>query len=414
MRNVAATEVARKPIVVGGGLVGLATAYRLLQSGRVDGVTVLEKDGRVASQQSTHNSGVLHSGLFYKPGSEKAILSVRGLRQMVEFCRRHGVRHEICGKIVVATSAAEASRLDTLWDRGTRNGLLGLRRLSSTAEIRELEPHAAGVAGIHVPQEGIVDYRGVADALEREVIRLGGRVVVNARVTGLVREGGGWRALTPVGDHPADFVINCGGLHADRIAAMSGMRPTVKIVPFRGEYYRLRPTGERLVRNLIYPVPDPRFPFLGVHFTRLIDGGVEAGPNAVLALAREGYTWSTCNLRDLAESAFFPGLWRFLFRHPRMSAHEFYRSMSRVEFCRSLRLLVPDVVPDDLAPGGAGVRAQAMRPDGSLVEDFHFERGDGILHVVNAPSPAATASLAIGERIAGMACGCVPQEEPPI
>jgi L-2-hydroxyglutarate oxidase len=389
----------RSVVIVGGGLVGLATAWRLLHSRRCDEVTLVEKDAKVASQQSTHNSGVLHSGLYYKPGSEKAALSVRGLRQMVEFCREHGVRHEICGKIVVATDDAEVSRLDTLWDRGRANGLVGLRRLDSPAAIREIEPHAAGIAAIHVPQEGIVDYRGVADALEREIGRLGGRVVVNARVTRIDRVAGRWRLATTAGDFDADLTITCGGLHADRIVGLSGMKPAARIVPFRGEYVRLRPSAEHLVRHLIYPVPDPRFPFLGVHFTRMIGGGIEAGPNAVLAFAREGYTPLSINPRDLAESLTSPALWRFVARHARMSAWELYRSLSRREFCRSLRKLVPEVTPADLEPGGAGVRAQAMSADGRLVEDFHFVHGDGILHVVNAPSPAATASLAIGERI---------------
>lgn len=388
-----------RAVVVGGGLVGLATAWRLLQARRCDEVTLLEKDARVASQQSTHNSGVLHSGLYYKPGSEKAGLSVRGLRQMVEFCREHGVRHEICGKIVVATDAAEAARLESLWERGTANGLLGLRRLGSPEAIREIEPYAAGIAAIQVPQEGIVDYRGVADALEREIVRLGGRVVVDARVTRIEKNRGVWRMVTGAGDFSADLVINCAGLHADRIVALSGMKPEARIVPFRGEYLRLRPAAEHLVRHLIYPVPDPRFPFLGVHFTRMIGGGIEAGPNAVLAFAREGYSPLSINARDLVESLTSPALWRFVARHASMSAYETYRSLSRGEFCRSLRRLVPAVNPGDLLPGGAGVRAQAMWPDGRLVEDFHFVRGEGILHVVNAPSPAATASLAIGQRI---------------
>ena len=360
---------ARSVVVVGGGLVGLATAWRLLQTGRFDEVTLLEKDAKVASQQSTHNSGVLHSGLYYKPGSEKAALSVRGLRQMVEFCREHGVRHEICGKIVVATDPAEVSRLDTLWERGTHNGLVGLRRLDSPEAIREIEPHAAGIAAIQVPQEGIVDYRGVADALEREIGRLGGRVVVNARVTRIERGGGVWRVASTAGDVSADLVITSGGLHADRIVGLSGMKPAARIVPFRGEYVRLRPAAEHLVRHLIYPVPDPRFPFLGVHFTRMIDGGIEAGPNAVLAFAREGYTPLSINPRDLAESLTSPALWRFVARHASMSAYELYRSLSRGEFCRSLQKLVPAVNPRDLEPGGAGVRAQAMWPDGRLHGD---------------------------------------------
>ena len=389
-------------VIVGGGLVGLATAWRLLQGGGAGRVTLLEKDPRVACQQSTHNSGVLHAGLFYRPGSEKALLAVRGLRQMIAFCREHAIPHEICGKIVVATNDRERARLDTLWERGTANGLAGLRRLASPEEIREIEPHAAGVAAIHVPEEGIVDYRAVADRLAAEVTRLGGRIVTGARVTRLRREPGGWRILSSAGDMPAAFVVTCAGLHSDRLVRASGLRPAARIVPFRGEYFHLRPEATRLVRNLVYPVPDPAFPFLGVHFTRMIRGGVEAGPNAVLAWAREGYTRRNVNLRDLGATLAFPGLWRFLLRHPRMCGYEVYRSWSRREFCRSLQRLVPAVEPDDLLPGGAGVRAQAMKPDGRLVEDFEFVRGDRILHVVNAPSPAATASLAIGERIAAL------------
>jgi len=393
-----------RTLVVGGGLVGLATAWRLLQAGVAD-VTLLEKDARVASQQSTHNSGVLHAGLFYKPGSEKAVLAVRGLRQMVEFCQEHRIPHEICGKIVVATTPAEVPRLDTLLERGTANGLDGLRRLTSAAEIRDIEPHAAGLAAVHVPQEGIVDYRAVADALAAEIGRLGGTIRTGSRVTAMHRDSTGWHVRTTADELRADFVVTCGGLHSDRLVRLSGLQPTARIVPFRGEYCELVPAAMHLVRHLIYPVPDPAFPFLGVHFTRLIHGGVEAGPNAVLALAREGYSWARVNLRDLGGSLAFAGLWRFLARHPRMCGYEIYRSFSRAEFCRSLQKLVPAIAPGDLAPGGAGVRAQAMSRDGRLVEDFTFVRGPGVLHVVNAPSPAATASLAIGERIAGLALG---------
>lgn len=391
-------------LVVGGGLVGLATAWRLLRAG-VEDVLLLEKDSRVASQQSTHNSGVLHSGLFYKPGSEKALLSVRGLRQMVEFCQAHGIVHEICGKIVVATTPEQVARLQVLYDRGTQNGLVGLRRLASAAEIREIEPHAAGLAAIYVPQEGIVDYRGVADALAADIARLGGRIHTGSRVTALNRDAGGWLVQTTADEYRADFIVTCGGLHSDRLVCMSGLRPNARIVPFRGEYVELKPAATRLVRNLIYPVPDPAFPFLGVHFTRLIHGGVEAGPNAVLAFAREGYSWANVNLRDLGGSLVYPGLWRFLARHPRECGYEFYRSFSKREFCRSLQRLVPEIEANDLVPGGAGVRAQAMTCAGRLVEDFDFVQGPGIVHVVNAPSPAATASLAIGERIAGMCLG---------
>lgn len=388
-------------VVIGSGLVGLATAYRLLQRDPGRRVTVLEKDARVACQQSTHNSGVLHCGLYYKPGSEKARLSVEGLRQMVDFCREHGVAHEICGKVVVATNDAELGRLDALWERGVQNGLQGLRRLRRE-DIAELEPHAAGVGAIHVPQEGIVDYRAVADRLALEVQRMGGLIEVNAPARQLRHEGATWIIGTPRGEFPAEFVVNCCGLHSDRLVRLAGGRPQARIIPFRGEYFELKSTRRHLVRNLIYPVPDPAFPFLGVHFTRMIGGGVEAGPNAVLAFAREGYRKTDFNVADLASSLFFPGLWRFIAKFPKIAGYEFYRSLNKAEFCRSLQKLVPAIRSSDLVPGGSGVRAQAMFPDGRLVEDFQFEHAPGMLHVVNAPSPAATAALAIGDRIVGL------------
>jgi L-2-hydroxyglutarate oxidase len=388
-------------LIIGAGLVGLATAYRLLQRFPQAIVTVLEKDPRVASQQSTHNSGVLHAGLYYKPGSEKARLSVDGLRQMVEFCREHGVPHEICGKIVVATKQAELPHLADLENRGRLNGLVGLRRLGPE-QIREQEPHAAGIAALHVPQEGIVDYRAAADRLALEVQRLGGRIEVGAPVIGLSRRQGEWIVRTPSGEHASAFVVNCGGLHSDRLVKLAGGSPTVQIVPFRGEYFELKPERRHLVRNLIYPVPNPTFPFLGVHFTRMIGGGVEAGPNAVLAFAREGYRKTDFNFADFVEAALFPGLWRFIANYPSIAGYEFYRSLSKAAFCRSLQRLVPEITVADLQAGGAGVRAQAMTRAGRLVDDFHFETGPGILHVVNAPSPAATASLALGARIAAL------------
>jgi (S)-2-hydroxyglutarate dehydrogenase len=386
-------------IVIGGGIVGLATAHRLLEARPQLKLLLLEKESRLAAHQTGNNSGVLHSGLYYKPGSEKATLSVSGLQQMVAFCRQHGVVHEQCGKVVVATHAGELPRLEQLWERGNANGLIGLRRLTPE-QIREIEPHAAGVAGIHVPQEGIVDYRAVSEKLGELIRQNGGEVRLNTRVLKLIPASDGWTAETTAGDYTARFVITCGGLHSDRLVRAAGQKPSAKIIPFRGEYYKIKKERQHLVRNLIYPVPDPEFPFLGVHFTRLIQGGIEAGPNAVLAFAREGYRWTTINPRDLAESLCFPGLWKFLAKYPSMCGYEVRRSLSRAEFCRSLQKLVPDIRPDDLETGGAGIRAQAMTADGKLVEDFHFEEGRGILHVVNAPSPAATAALAIGQRIA--------------
>jgi L-2-hydroxyglutarate oxidase len=317
---------------------------------------------------------------------------------MVDFCQRHKVPHEQCGKIVVATDEEELPRLERLFERGTANGLKGLRKLGPD-QIREIEPHASGLAAIHVPEEGIVDYGAVVQALATEIRDKGGEIILGSRVEGLRGLEGAWVVQSTQGEFEAKQVVACAGLHSDRVVSKSGMRPAAKIMPFRGEYYMIRKERQSLVRNLIYPVPDPQFPFLGVHFTRMIQGGVEAGPNAVLALAREGYTWGDINLRDMAESLSFPGLWKFMLKYPSICSYEIWRSISRKEFCRSLQKLVPEIQEDDLEPGSAGVRAQAMSSDGALVEDFSFVEGPGILHVVNAPSPAATASLAIGEFV---------------
>jgi (S)-2-hydroxyglutarate dehydrogenase len=387
-------------VVVGGGIVGLATAFRLLESRPQLKILLLEKESKLAAHQTGNNSGVLHCGLYYKSGSEKAKLSVEGLKQMTAFCREHGVAHEICGKIVVATSEEELPRLENLWERGNANGLQGLQKLDSD-QIREIEPHAAGIAAIHVPQEGIADYRAVCEKLGELIRKRGGEIRLNARVKKIIPDGNEKILETSAGNFRAKFVVACGGLHSDRLVKASGQKPSAKIIPFRGEYFQIKKDRQFLVRNLIYPVPDPKFPFLGVHFTRLIHGGIEAGPNAVLAFARESYRWSKINPRDLAESLCFPGLWKFLAKYPSICGYEIWRSLSKKEFCRSLQKLVPEIREDDLETGGAGVRAQAMTPDGKLVEDFHFEESRGILHVVNAPSPAATASLAIGLKITG-------------
>jgi L-2-hydroxyglutarate oxidase len=389
----------QRVVVVGGGIIGLATAWRLGQRFPDARVTVLEKEPGVCRHQSGHNSGVLHSGLYYKPGSLKARLAVTGIRQMVDFCREHSIPHEICGKIVVATHQEELPRLQNLFERGAQNGLEGLEMLTGD-ELREIEPHAAGIAAIRVPQEGIVDYPRVCDTLVGLICAQGGEVITSARVTGIVRKGDSWRVRSTAGDYECSRIVTCAGLQSDRIAALTGAKRTVRIVPFRGEYYKIRPERQHLLRNLIYPVPDPKFPFLGVHFTRLIHGGVEAGPNAVLALAREGYTKTDINPRDIFDAMTFKGLWRFLGKYRRMCWQETRRSFSRELFCASLQRLVPEIRAEDLIEGGAGVRAQAMSPDGSLVEDFHFVRGRGELHVVNAPSPGATASLALGAEIA--------------
>jgi L-2-hydroxyglutarate oxidase len=390
-------------IVIGGGLVGMATALQLKRSRPGLELRLLEKEPQVGAHQSTHNSGVLHSGLYYKPGSLKARLAVSGIRQMVSFCQEHGVRHEICGKIVVATDEAEVPRLRTLLERGTQNGLRGLRWLSAE-ELHEIEPHAAGLAAVHVPEEGIVDYAGVCQAMHRELVKLGVEVITSARVVGLHQENSDWRVVSTAGDWQARYIVNCAGLYCDRIAALAGVPRETRIVPFRGEYYGLKPSAGHLIRHLIYPVPDPVFPFLGVHFTRLIDGGFEAGPNAVLAWSREGYTKWRINPGDLADALFYPGLWRFMRQHKAMAWNEIRRSLSKRLFYAALQKLVPAIQESDLVEGGAGVRAQAMLADGTLVQDFRIVAGKNALHVLNAPSPAATASLAIGEYITQQCC----------
>ena len=384
--------------VIGGGIVGLATAWRLQTMQPGSRVCLLEKEPEVGSHQSGHNSGVLHCGLYYKPGSTKAVLAVRGIRQMVEFCREANIAHEVCGKLVVACDDAELARLRNLEERGRQNGLEGIEFLGREAML-EREPNVGGIAALRVPQEGIVDYPAVCRELQRRVETNGGDVQTGARVTRLEQRGGEWIAATTKGDFTGRFLVNCAGLHCDRVAGLAGERRETRIVPFRGEYYKLAEGSEGLVRHLIYPVPDPQFPFLGVHFTRLIHGGIEAGPNAVLAFAREGYRKTDVNLRDLFDAVTYPGLWRFVARHPRMTALELWQSFSKRRFCKALQKLVPSIRVTDIEPGGAGVRAQAMAREGELIQDFCLIQRPAALHVLNAPSPAATASLAIGEEI---------------
>jgi L-2-hydroxyglutarate oxidase len=391
-------NTAQDPIIVGGGLVGLGTARQLLRSGRARRLTLLEKENRVGAHQSTHNSGVLHAGLYYKPGSLKARLAVEGIREMTAYCREKNIPHEICGKVVVAVDESEVPRLRALEERGRANGLQGLCWLDRSA-LCAIEPHAAGVAALHVPEEGIVDYAAVCEALREDIVAAGGEIVTGAEVRALRETSTGWTAQTAAGEYTGDFLVNCAGLQCDRVCRMAGEKPADRIVPFRGEYYKLRAQSAHLVRNLIYPAPDPKFPFLGVHFTRLIGGGIEAGPNAVLAFAREAYRKTQFNLGDMADALTYPGFWKFLAAHPRMAWDEGVRSLSKNLFCRSLQRLVPDLREEDLAPGGAGVRAQAISPAGELVQDFSLVRGQRALHVLNAPSPAATASLAIGRHI---------------
>ncbi len=388
----------KRIVIVGGGIIGLATALRLLQSRPGSDVLVVEKESGPGRHQTTHNSGVLHSGLYYKPGSLKARMAVSGIREMIRFCEENGVAHEICGKLVVATDPEEVTRLKALHERGTANGLSGLEMLSPE-QMREIEPHVGGLMALRVPQEGIVDYAQVCARLVEKIGELNGSLKFDTRVTKIQSTSDGWLLHSNQGEIEAGYLINCAGLHSDRVAASAGEAVETRIVPFRGEYFKLRPDRQSLVRNLIYPVPDPTFPFLGVHFTRLIHGGIEAGPNAVLAFAREGYRKQDVNLADLAEALAFPGLWRFLNQHRRMCWDEIRRSWSKQLFCEALQKLVPEVSVDDLTTGGAGVRAQAMQTSGELVQDFALIQGKRALHVINAPSPGATASLAIGAEI---------------
>ncbi len=385
--------------IAGGGIVGLATALKLLERMPGLSVLVLEKEKEVAAHQTGHNSGVIHSGLSYKPGSEKANTCVEGRLLLVDFCRRHGIPHELCGKLVVATSASELPALAELERRAAENGLEGVRALAP-AEFRKIEPHAAGLRALHVPATGIVDYRAVSEKLAEVIGSAGGSVRTEARVTALTSTDSGVRLVAGGEEIEAGLAVNCGGLQSDRLAKLDGARPGMRIVPFRGDYHRLVPERAGLVKNLIYPVADPRFPFLGVHFTRRIGGGVDAGPNAVPALAREGYSRTSFDLRDAWDSFTYPGFWRMATRHMGMGLGEIYRSFNKPAFLKALQRLLPDLRAEDLEEGGCGVRAQAMLPDGRLEDDFRIVTHGRAIHVLNAPSPAATASLAIGDRIA--------------
>jgi L-2-hydroxyglutarate oxidase len=384
-------------VIIGGGAVGLATAMAL-STVHARRVAVVEAEPTLAAHQTGNNSGVIHSGLYYKPGSLKARLCCEGRELMYRFCLEHGVPHERCGKIVVATSEPELGALTTLEQRGAANGLAKLRRLTID-ELREHEPHVAGIAGIHVVETGIVDYKRVTSAYADVVRRTGGTVQTSARAVGIRRTAQGVTVETTAGTVHARVLVNCAGLHSDRVAKLAGVDPGVKIVPFRGEYYTLKPSAAHLVKHLIYPVPNPAFPFLGVHYTRMIGGGIEAGPNAVLALSRHGYSWTRMNLRDMVDAATFPGLWKLCRKHWSDGLGEVHRSLSKAAFVRALQKLLPEITSADLEPGGAGVRAQAMEPSGALVDDFRILETPNMVHVLNAPSPAATASIAIGRHI---------------
>ena len=385
-------------IIIGGGVVGLGVALEITRRFPHLRLLLLEKEDGVARHQSGHNSGVIHSGVYYKPGSLKARLCVTGAAAMVEFCREHGIPHEVCGKVIVATGTDELPRLEELRRRGEANGLTGLRMIGPE-ELREIEPHATGIKALVVPSTGITNYAVVCEKYAELISAGGGTVLTSAAATGIKRLSNEIVVETSRGAFSTTAIINCAGLYSDRISRMAGDDPGVMIVPFRGEYYDLVPERASLVRWLIYPVPDPRFPFLGVHFTRRITGKVDAGPNAVLALAREGYRHRDINVRDLGSTLAFPGFWRMARQHWRNGLDEWHRSLSKSAFVHALQRLLPEVGEADLVPGGSGVRAQALKPDGAMVDDFQFVPSGKILHVLNVPSPAATASLTIGRAI---------------
>jgi L-2-hydroxyglutarate oxidase len=389
-------------VVIGGGIVGLATAYQLKKSQPNIRLAVLEKESSLARHQTGNNSGVIHSGLYYKPGSLKATNCIRGYHLLIDFCRTHEIPFDLCGKIVVATENHELPLLNNLFVRGEQNGLQNLKKLSQ-GELKEYEPHVAGIAGIFVPQTGIVDYTLVANAYANEIRKADGEIFLNERVLSIEKHENESIVVTQSRSYSAKLVINCAGLYSDKVARMTVPEVNVKIIPFRGEYYKLRKEKEYLVRNLIYPVPDPNFPFLGVHFTRMAKGGVEAGPNAVLAFSREGYKKSDIRLSELLESLAWPGFQKVAAKYWRTGMGEMYRSFSKAAFTKALQKLIPEIVESDLVTGGAGVRAQACDRNGGLVDDFLILDEKKVINVCNAPSPAATSSLAIGETVAGLA-----------
>ena len=395
--------------IIGGGILGLATGLKILEAHPAAKLLILEKEPEIARHQTGHNSGVIHSGLYYKPGSLKAQGCVAGREALIAFCEQNSVPYEICGKVVVATAEEELPRLDELYRRGVANGLRGVE-IIGPERLNEIEPHTTGIKALFVPETGIIDYTKVAAAYAAKIRSGGGEIRTSSKVTGIAERGGEIALETTSGEERARHLINCCGLQSDMVAKMAATTDGAnseehRIVPFRGEYYKLATAKHYLVRNLIYPVPDPTFPFLGVHFTRMIKGGggIEAGPNAVLAYAREGYRHSIINAGDLWNTVTFKGFWAMTGKYWRTGFGELYRSLSKAAFVRALQKLLPEITESDLVPGGSGVRAQAVSASGALVDDFVIKQSRSAIHVLNAPSPGATASLAIGQSIAAMA-----------
>ncbi len=387
----------KRIIVLGGGIVGLATAWRLSQREPDTQIRLLEKEAELAFHQTGRNSGVIHSGIYYRPDSLRAVNCREGKKALVEFCQEHGVAHEVCGKVIVAVDESELPNLEKIYERGGQNQIPC--EMIDADRLREFEPHVAGIRGIHVPSAGIVDFVGVCRKLGELLQAHGAEINLSTRVTGFRQQSDRITVLTSRGDFEADYVINCTGLHCDRVTRLSGQKPESKIVPFRGEYFELKPEAEHLVNALIYPVPDPSFPFLGVHFTKMALGGIECGPNAVLAFAREGYSRLHVNPRDLFESLTYPGFLRLAAKHWRTGCHEMWRSFSKAAFVRALQRLIPEIRSEHLVVGPPGVRAQALGREGKLIDDFVIQETDRVINVCNAPSPAATAALNIGSLI---------------
>ena len=405
--------------IIGGGIIGLAAALQLTRRFPRCRVAVIEKEGELATHQTGHNSGVIHSGIYYKPGSQKARFCVEGVNSLVEFCQESAIRYELCGKVIVATDESELGRLEDLHQRGVANGVEGLEMVGPE-RLKEIEPHARGIKALYAPGTGVVDFKEVSAGYADRVRSGGGEILTGAEVLGIrsVRSaaGSGPSIVTETtqGRVASKYLINCAGLYADRVARMMGVAPEVRIVPFRGEYYTLRPERRHLVKALIYPVPNPRFPFLGVHFTRNIHGQVEAGPNAVLAFAREGYRKTDFNLAETLGTLSYPGFWAVTLKFWRTGLEEFHRSLSKKVFLRDLQRLLPETEEGDLAPGGAGVRAQAVDVKGRLLDDFSIYESAGAIHVLNAPSPGATSSLSIGKYVVGLAAKAFDLETSPI
>ena len=389
-------------VVIGGGIVGLATALQIQKANPALKIIVIEKEDVLAKHQTGNNSGVIHSGLYYKPGSLKATNCIHGYHLLLDFCNKNEIPYDLCGKIVVATSQEEIPLLNNLYVRGQQNGLANLKMLKQE-ELKEYEPHVAGIEGIFVPQTGIVNYTVVANKYGDVIRAAGGEIRLGEKVLEIQKKPGEAVVVTQKASYSTKLVINCGGLYSDKVARMTVPKLNVKIIPFRGEYYKLKDEKEYLVKNLIYPVPDPNFPFLGVHFTRMMKGGVEAGPNAVLAFKREGYKKTDINLSELAESLAWPGFRKVASKYWRTGFGEMYRSFSKAAFAKALQKLIPDIKEEDLVEGGAGVRAQACDRTGGLVDDFLILEDEFAINVCNAPSPAATSSLAIGETVAKLA-----------